>query len=286
MCSPALLSACSSLPLPVNELLSTLGLLSWKPVAGTLLLPPVPWLVLIGLGCWMRPRRGGVGSIVVLAALVGLWLSHCQAIGLLLERAITPATALTAAQVSELGHRLAARKPVVLVLGGGVLGLAPEYGEAHLTEGAAERLRYGVWLARQVHAPLMFSGGVGHAQTGSVSEAAVAARMALRDHRLTLQWLETDSRDTRENARFSLRQLRAEGITDLLLVTHGYHMRRALRTFEQEAARIGLSARIVAAPMGLGINEMTPLQRWLPSLDGHERVRRALHEGLGLLSGA
>jgi uncharacterized SAM-binding protein YcdF (DUF218 family) len=270
----------------VNDLFSAWGLLHWKPVASALLLPPVPWLVLIGLGCWTRPRRNRLGSLLVASALIGLWLSHCQAVGLMLQQRISPATALTAAQITALGQRMAGRKPVVLVLGGGVLRLAPEYGEAHLTDGSAERLRYGLWLAQQVHAPLMFSGGVGRGQADSDSEATVAARMALRDHHLSLRWLETASRDTRENARLSLQKLRAEGVTDLLLVTHGWHMRRALRAFEQEAARIGLTARIVAAPMGLGINEMAPVQRWLPSIDGYQRVYQALHEGLGLLSGA
>lgn len=270
----------------MNETFAALGLLNWKPIVSALLLPPVPWLLLILVGCGLRPRRRWMGGLVVAAALAGLWLSHCQAVGIALEQWISPATALTPAQLVDLKRTLVGRKPVVLVLGGGTQALAPEYNDADLTDTALQRLRYGLWLARQVQAPVMVSGGVGHGQPGSPSEAAVAARIALREHNVSLRWQESESRDTRENARFSLLMLRPDGVTDILLVTQGWHMRRALRAFQQEAARVGLTARIVAAPMGLGIDLMHPVQRWMPSVDGYQRVHQALHEAIGLLAGA
>jgi uncharacterized SAM-binding protein YcdF (DUF218 family) len=270
----------------VNETFAAFGLLNWKPVVSALLLPPVPWLLLIVMGCRLRPRRRWTGSLVLAVALTGLWLSHCQAVGIALAQWISPATALSPAQVSDLKRTLVGRKPVVLVLGGGTEALAPEYNDADLTDTAMQRLRYGLWLARQVQAPVMVSGGVGHGQPGSPSEAAVAARIALRDHNVSLRWQESESRDTRENARFSLLMLRADGVTDILLVTNGWHMRRAVRAFQQEAGRLGQTARIVPAPMGLGVDLMQPVQRWMPSVDGYRRVNQALHEALGLLAGA
>jgi len=270
----------------VNETFAALGLPNWKPVLNALLLPPVPWLVMIVAGCRMRLRRPWVGGLVMFTAVAGLWLSHCQAVGILLEHVISPATALSSAQINDLRRTLVGRKPVVLVLGGGTLSLAPEYDEPDLSDNALQRLRYGLWLSRQIQAPVMVSGGVGHSQAGSPSEAAVAARIALRDHNIVLRWQESESRDTRENARFSLLMLRDEGITDLLLVTQGWHMRRALRAFEHEATRIGSTARIVPAPMGMGIELMQPVQRWMPSIDGFRRVNQALHEAIGLLAGA
>ena len=270
----------------MNEIFAAVGLLNWKPVVGALLLPPVPWLALIVLGGSLRRRRPAVGGLLLSAALAGLWLSHCQAVGQWLEHQISPATALSSAQLTELRQRLAGRKSAVLVLGGGTEPLAPEYGEAGLSDNALQRLRYGLWLARKVQAPVMVSGGAGHGQTGSPAEAAVAARIALRDHDRVVRWQESAARDTRENARFSLTLLRADGVTDLLLVTQGWHMGRALRAFEQESAKIGMTIRIVPAAMGLGVGSMPPLQRWLPSVEGYQRVHRALHEGIGLLAGA
>ena len=199
---------------------------------------------------------------------------------------MSPATALSPAQVAELKRMRPGRKPVVLVLGGGVQTLAPEYAEPHLPDSAFQRLHYGLWLARQLHAPVMVSGGSGYTQSGGAKEAAVANRIAERDYGVSLGWQETASHDTRENARFSLLMLRKEGITDLLLVTHGWHMARALRAFEQEAARTGFVARIVPAPMGLGEGVGSPVLRWMPSTEGYLSVHRILRELLGRVSGA
>jgi hypothetical protein len=64
-------------------------------------------------------------------------------------------------------------------------------------------------------------------------------------------------------------------------------MRRALRAFEEEAARSSLQVRVVPAPMGLVADRnLSVLQRWVPSSEGHQRVRQALREWIGLASGA
>ena len=274
----------------MNDTFAALGLLSWKPLIGALLLPPVPLLLLVVLAWYWRwnghARRAALGRLMLMLALLGLWLSHCQGMAALLERYLAPPPALSPAQMADMRRALVGRKPVVLVLGGGTLALAPEYAEPYLVDGALARLHYGLWLARQLAAPVMVSGGAGHAQAGGPSEAAVAARVAARDFNINIRWQETISRDTRENARLSLLQLRTEGITDLFLVTHGWHMPRALRAFTLEAQRSGFAARIVPAPMGMATDIGPILMRWLPSPDGFARVRQALREMVGLLSGA
>ena len=274
------------LPLPVNETFAALGLLGWKPIIAALLLPPVPWLVMAVMAMRLVGRRHWFGGWLLALALVGGWLSHCQAVGQYLETLVSPANALSEAQVVELKRALPGRRPVILVLGGGVQALAPEYGEPHLSDSTFQRLHYGMWLSRQLQAPVMVSGGLGYGQVGGPTEAAVANRIAQRDYGATLRWQETASRDTRENARFSLLMLRKEGITDLLLVTHGWHMARSLRAFQEEAARIGFVARIVPAPVGLAESLSTPVMRWMPSPEGYRRVHRVLRELLGRVSGA
>ena len=270
----------------MNETFAALGLLNWKPTIGALLLPPVPLLVLLMLAWRLGQRRRLAGGVVLALALAGLWLSHCEAVGAWLERRLIRSPALSLQQVADLRRTLVGHNPVVLVLGGGTQALAPEYGEAGLTPEALARLHFGLWLARQVQAPVMVSGGAGHAQPNGPAEATVAARIAARDFNRPLRWQETGSRDTRENARLSLAMLRTENITDLLLVTHGWHMARSMRAFEQEAARTGFKGRLIAAPMGLALPQTQPLQHWLPSVDGYQRVQRCLHEMLGLLAGA
>lgn len=270
----------------MNETFAALGLLNWKPTIAALLLPPAPLLVMILLAWRLRLRQRLASGLLLALAMTGLWLSHCQAVGAWLERRLSTAPALTAPQIADLRRSLVGRNPVVLVLGGGTQALAPEYGEAHLTADALARLHYGLWLARQIQAPVMVSGGAGHAQPNGPAEATVAARIAARDYNRPLRWQETGSRDTRENARLSLALLRPDNITDLLLVTHSWHMARSLRAFEQEAARSGFSARLLAAPMGLAGPQAQPLQQWLPSTDGYVRVHQALREMLGWLAGA
>ena len=270
----------------VNETFAALGLLGWKPIIAALLLPPVPWLVMAVMAFRRLGRRHALGGWLLALALAGGWLSHCQAVGQYLETLVSPASALSPAQVAELKRTLPGRRPVILVLGGGVQALAPEYGEPHLPDSAFQRLHYGLWLSRQLQAPVMVSGGSGSRQAGGPIEATVANAIAQRDYGVTLRWQEAASRDTRENARFSLRMLRKEGITDLLLVTHGWHMARSLRAFEEEAARIGFVGRIVPAPMGLGESLGTPVLRWMPSPDGYRQVHRVLRELLGRVSGA
>ncbi|MDQ6679701.1 MAG: YdcF family protein, partial [Pseudomonadota bacterium] len=95
--------------------------------------------------------------------------------------------------------------------------------------------------------------------------------------------VEDRSRDTRENAARSISLLRAAGVDHIVLVTHAWHMPRALRAFRQAA---GSGIAIEAAPMGLATNlEVAPLD-WLPSSAGFTMTRSVLREWLGLLAGS
>ena len=270
----------------MNEFFVALGLSDWKAFIGALLLPPVPSLLGLMLAWRWRLRYRLGASILFTLSVALLWLSTSQAPGAWLERQWASSPALRADRLTDLRRYLAGRKAVVLVLGGGVHALAPEYGEAHPGDAAFQRLHYGIWLARQTGLPLMVTGGTGHAGTAGLSEAAVADRILNRDYGSALRWTEIASRDTRENARFSLTRLQSEGIQDVLLVTHGWHMKRAMRAFEQEAARTGYTVQLVAAPMGLAAPSGPALLHWLPSLDGYRRTHQVLREMLGWLAGA
>jgi uncharacterized SAM-binding protein YcdF (DUF218 family) len=180
----------------------------------------------------------------------------------------------------------AAAHSAIVVLGGGRDALAPEYGHASLPPLALERLRYALWLARETGLPVAFSGGVGHAQEGPPMEADIAARIAAQEFGRPLRWRESASRDTRENAARTLAMLRPDGITEIVLVTHGWHMTRALRAFQEAAARGGPAVRIVPARMGLAQRITHPVLRWVPSHEGLALVRQVWREQLGLWFGA
>jgi uncharacterized SAM-binding protein YcdF (DUF218 family) len=272
----------------LNDILVLIGAQAWKPVLTALALPPVPWLLLMLFGARLMFWKRSIAWLTMLLSLALIWLSCTSAVGEWLERLILrPAPALQADRLAEIKRAVGGGKKIaVVILGGGRDARAPEYGLSHLSEQSLSRLHYGVWLSRQTGAPMLFSGGTGYAQAVGAAEAETAARIAERDYGRPLTWTESESRDTRENASHSTAVLKGAGITEVLLVTHGWHMRRAVRAFEQEAQRSGSGIHVVAAPMGLAASSESALLRWMPSLLGTTRVRHVLREGLGLLFGA
>ena len=266
----------------MNEIFLTLGVEAWKPLVGALLLPPVPLLLLVLIGARLMYRRRLLAWLLILLGVTGLWLMCTGAIGkLLLNGLLRPPPALNSSEIAELRK---SPRTAIVVLGGGRRELAPEYGVATLTPRSIERLRYGLWLARETTLPLAFSGGIGHGAKAGATEGDIAARIAERDFGRPLRWLETSSRDTRENALRTVALLQPQGIEKIVLVTHADHMRRALRNFERAAA--GYKIKIVAAPMGGPSLGRLEASDWLPSVHGFDMTWVALHEWLGLMAGA
>lgn len=268
----------------MNEIFLTLGIESWKPVLSTLVLPPLPLLLLVLIGARLMFVRRLLAWTLVLLAVAGLWATTTVALGHALTNALlAPPRALMEADIAELRR---APKTSIVVLGAGRRLLAPEYGMSALRPLSIERLRYGLWLARETALPVGFSGGVGHGAPPGPSEAEIAARTAEREFGRKLTWTEAESRDTRENAIKTVALLKPAGIEQMVLVTHANHMRRAIGNFEQAAQAAGMHLIIVAAPMGMAAAGDLRFSDWLPSPEGFLQTRHALHEWLGRLMGA
>jgi len=266
----------------MNEIFLTLGIESWKPYLSVLLLPPVPLLVLVLLGARLMFRRRLLAWLLVLLGVLGIWLSCTTGTAYVLQTwLLKPPPPLMEAQITELKK---APRTAIVVLGGGRRLRAPEYGMSTLHERTAERLRYGVWLSRETSLPLAFTGGVGHGADPGTSEAEIAARVAEREFGRPLRWTEAESRDTRENGLKTVPMLQAQGVEQVVLVTHGYHMPRALKNFQRADASGKM--RFVAAPMRLPPGGRMRATDWLPSTDGFDDVNLVLHELAGRLFGA
>lgn len=273
----------------MNEIFLSLGIESWKPVLSALLLPPVPLLLLTLFGARLMFWRRGLGWLLILLAVLGLWFSACTVAGeWLLKSLLSPPPALAAERLDALRKTMIAGKGsvAIVVLGGGREARSPEYGVASLSPLALERLRYGIWLGRETGAPIMFSGGLGHASEPGTPEAEIAAGIAAREFVRPLRWTEPRARDTRENAQFSTAMLADQGVDQLVLVTHGWHMARALRAFKDAAQHNGAKWEVVPAPMGLAQRVERPVLRWLPSSEGFLLVRAVLREKIGWWLGA
>jgi uncharacterized SAM-binding protein YcdF (DUF218 family) len=287
----------------------------YKPVLTTLAMPPVPFLILILVGARLILPRRGLGFLLVLAGIVGIWLTCCQGVAILLmDHAIRPPQAVLGEPLARLTHaghayaqqvaaarrsaRADAVKPpaAIIALGSGREALAAEYGMSDLSSYSVARLRYAIWLSRQTGLPSGFSGGVGWAQKGGsddAPEAEVAARIASEQFGMPLRWVESSSEDTRANAARTVAMLAEQGVPEVVVVTHAFHMTRAVHDFELAAAHVKVVhpqwplLKVTPAPIVFWHRgEQQPVLDWLPSTDGAFNVRLALKEWLGLLVGA
>jgi uncharacterized SAM-binding protein YcdF (DUF218 family) len=269
--------------------LTSAGLAGLKPVVSALLMPPVPFIVLALVGASLVRGRPRAARTMVILACAGAWLSACSGAANWLEaHGLDEPPPLTATDRDGLKTRATAGQSLaIVVLGGGVDRVAPEYGSANLGKDAYERLRYAVWLSRRTGIPILASGGRGWGapDADNPPEAVRTAALAEAELGTPVRWTETRSRDTHENAINSVAMLQAAGVGEIVLVTHGWHMPRALHEFRAAAAAASASTPIgiTPAPMGEAYPASTPLLRWFPSETGFQRTRLAWHEILGNL---
>ncbi len=262
-----------------------------RPFTSSLILPPVPLFAMVALGAWLalrkRPWRRTSG-ILLLISIVTLWVSSTQGAGEWLERRwLGGLQPLSVSQVGSMAKSADKSQTAIIVLGGGRLPKQPETGVSDLGLQAIQRLRYGVWLAKQTGHPLGFTGGI-NASGLTVSpetEGQIAAQIAEREYAVKLRWVEDRSRYTVESAQMLLPMLAKDGVKTAVLVTNAYHMPRTVRAFEQAAAKQGLPIRIVAAPMGYTLARDSTAVSWLPSSDGVRDVRQVWREMMGWVLG-
>ncbi|MBI5258594.1 MAG: YdcF family protein [Burkholderiales bacterium] len=268
----------------MNDFLIRLGIEHWKPLLGGLVSPPVPLVLLVLWGAWCLPRRRVLGWWLVLCGVFGWWGLCTTALGDAMVAGLTrPPAVLTPGQVQSLRQR---PRTAILVLGAGRQLHLQDFGAPDLSPLTMARLRYGAWLARQTGLPLAYSGGIGHANPAGPTEGEIALRVSQRDFGVALRWVETRSRDTNENAIYSVALLREHGIDHVVLVTHGFHQQRALAAFGRAIARSGATMQVLPAPMGMKVRGPLEWGDWMPSSEGFALTRLAWHEWLGWLGGA
>ncbi|EQA36638.1 hypothetical protein LEP1GSC047_3227 [Leptospira inadai serovar Lyme str. 10] len=120
----------------------------------------------------------------------------------------------------------------IVVLGGAIDNLAL-YGDRPQLGSAAERMTDAVILYREHKAPkIVFTGGSGHLlfQARKESEAAEIFLNSLGVPKSALV-LESESRNTKENAEFTAEIFRKRGWKSMILITSAFHMERSLRVF-------------------------------------------------------
>ncbi len=196
----------------------------------SLLRPPnsLIWLAVVGLILlWTRRRRAGVTVLAV--SVISLYLLSTPLVVTALLSSLDRHPPLDPSGAA----RPDAQAIVVLSAG---KTTALELGGDTVTGMALERLRYGVWLRRQVDRPILLTGVTSPLMAEALRKWFGADAL----------WVENQSRNTHEHAARCAGLLRGAGIDRIYLVTHYWHMPRAVAAFRQID---GLE--IVPAPLGL-----------------------------------
>lgn len=246
-----------------------------RRVAEFLLLPPAAPLLLIAIGLAASVRRPRGGRIVATIGLVLALLTSSLVVGQWLigriEQGAGPAQGER--ELRALLARPDAPTAIVILAGGTQFDSRERPDPERPNQRTTERVLYGAWVAQVTRLPVLVSGGKPYPERSA--EAVLMKRLLEQRLATPVRWVEDRSRDTEGNARESAKLL-LPAHRRILLVTHAYHMPRALHAFE----RAGL--RPIAAPHGfLGTPSPESLLGWLPSAAGVGANWLAAHEGIG-----
>lgn len=227
------------------------------------LLPPLNGLLLITAGGWLWHRRPLLARTFAGAGVLLLWLLALPAVGDAMLRTLEGKPLIRADLLQA---------QVIVVLGGGLYRNAPEYGGDTVGDATLLRLRYAVKLHRESGLPLLVSGG--NPAGANLSEAEAMRRVLTAEFGVPVRWVEGASNNTHENARFSAALLKPERITRIMLVTHAWHMPRALKSFTEAGLAVSPAPTLFHhAPLSL--------LDFLPTQYGDSR--HAIHEWIGLI---
>ena len=164
----------------------------------------------------------------------------------------------------------------IVVLAAGSQPGAKEYGKAIDGLATLQRDHYAAFLYKQTTLPILVSGG--RVDSEYFSEASVMADTLKNSFNIDVTWQEENSTNTAENAIYSARMLKDNGIDTIFLVTHAWHMPRAVMMFEQQGIRVTPAPTIFTS-----IVSDTAWSYYIPSVSALYSSRIALHEYMGLL---
>jgi uncharacterized SAM-binding protein YcdF (DUF218 family) len=236
-----------------------------KAILEVLALPPTIFVALITVGLLFRGRWQRLGRWLTWVSLIALILFGMPAVS---------GSLLLALETGQPTTPPADHPPQAIVV------LSANYVRAH-DEAlgfrpdllSLDRLRTAAALHRHTNLPILVSGGCG--QSGRPALADVLAQSLKDDFQTPARWVETKSTDTWQNARFSAAILRANGITSIYLVTHSWHMRRALVAFRATGLTVTAAPTSLDEPLGPDLDD------FLPRAGGWQTGFYAVHEWIG-----
>jgi len=237
-----------------------------RKALATIVLPPVgPLLVLVAgailLRRWPRLGRGLVWTGIAAFAILSTGVASSFLLRLV---DASPPLALEDARSAQ----------AIVILGGGVRR-APEFGGDTLGRLTLERVRYGARVARATGLPVLVTGG---APRGFAAEATVMREALEQEYGVKVRWVEDQSYNTHQNAVRSAALLKGDGVKRVVLVAHGFDMRRARAEFAAAGLDVVLAPTFVPAA-----SELYPGD-FIPNLAALQSSYYALYELLAYLA--
>ncbi len=234
-----------------------------KAVAVSMLVPPFGFATL-ALVALLLPRSSRLRGFLLVTSVLGLMLLGMPAVADIM---------LSRLESHIPSPPTGSAPPKAIVVLGAEIRHTTEPPYVNVGRVSLERLEAAARLQRKTGLPVLISGGTMQRDTPPIAD--VMAEAMRDDFHVAVQWRETRSMTTWENARFSAEILKQAGITSVYVVTNAWHMRRALVAFR------GTGLTVTPAPTppdrraGPEINDFVPgASTWVVSY-------YAMHEWIG-----
>jgi uncharacterized SAM-binding protein YcdF (DUF218 family) len=248
------------------------------------LLPPVSLFLLTALGLLLARRWPRAGRwLAALSLFAGIALCLPVVADRLMAWVEAPYAQLDspprrlpdARQAAWRARPDQAPQAIVVLSGGTTRDGAASTQPDRIGSASLERILHARRLARLTALPILITGGV--TVYGGEPEARLLRDVLEGDLATPVEWIETKSRDTSENAVLTREMLQPLGIRRVLLVTHAFHMRRAHSAFE----RAGFAVTPAPHSFKAGPTRFGWLQL-VPTFDAIASSRLAVREIIGL----
>lgn len=239
-----------------------------RMLANTWLVPPAINIALILFGLLVARWHRRLGGLAIVTGVMTLWLFSTLFFSSYLAVSIEKYPAADPQSIVQ------KKSQAIIVLGASHLDAASEYGVSTPTDRGLVRLHYAANLHNRTKLPIMLTGG----QMNRLEILADVMDESLQSQfGITAKWHERQSETTWQNALFSAEILHPTGVTDIVLITHAYHMQRAVRLFELAGFNV--------TPAPTQLNRVYPWRDWrfwMPDVRALDLSSNVIHEYLGL----
>jgi len=239
-----------------------------KKILTPFLMPPGIFIVLLmgAAGRFFYKRRWKAGFFNLLTGIL-MWLISISPVSDMMFRGLE----------SNFKIPENPRGDVIILLGGGVYDGAPDLsGTGAPSEEMSGRIITAVRLQKRLDIPIIVSGGI--VFKGKKGEADIVKRFLIDLGVPSSKIIaEEKSRDTIENAKYTMEICQKRNYKRPILVTSAYHMKRSIMSFE----KIGADALPFPANFRTWENKRYGWDDYLPR--GFDGTATAFHEYLGLI---